>query len=674
MFMGNLTTLMKPLELIFRMPIQDIDFFKQALEAANTGIWEWNIRTNQLFWTDRVREIYNIEKNRKISMEVFTEQIHPDDRAMVHEKIQQAMHPDFKGHYHITHRIIGGRDGKIRWVEGFGKVYFDDQGAPAIFTGTVHDVTDIKAFELERTELLKREQEARQEAFQQKEKIESLFLKSPIPIAVVQGPRFKYLLANDPYCRMIAMNKDLRGLTIDDVFPNQAPEAVQILTDVLNTGKRFTAHEHRVFSDWYRTGQKVEKFFDVVYEQFPGDCLETTLVMIMATDVTEQVLHRRSSEEANSSKSRFIANVSHEIRTPLGIILGFTDLALEHNRDEAITHYLLTIQRNGQLLNRIVGEVLDLSKIEANRLELENVNFSIREMLEEVITFLQLSAREKAITLSLDIESNVPDIIETDPTRLRQIVINLVGNAIKFTDRGHVAVTAQWLESGLFQLRVEDTGIGITPEQQEKLFQPFSQADTSMARRFGGTGLGLLLAKQLSQALGGDLILANSTLQVGSVFVCTIKPVSAKRNISQKSVSQQKAQVDISLANIKVLVVDDSEDNRFLLCRILQTTGAITSEADNGQNAVKSVLENNFDVILMDLQMPIMDGREATRFLREKGITTPIVALTAHALKEERQKALQEGFTDYLTKPINRELLLRTISKLRNYSIVSTSL
>ncbi|AZZ37020.1 hypothetical protein CIK05_09515 [Bdellovibrio sp. qaytius] len=668
------------------MQMKDIEFFKQALEATHTGVWEWNIQKNTLVWTDAVREIFDLPHDTKITMDVFQSLIHPDDREMVHQAIKEAMNPGFTGKYHVRHRTINKTNQQIHWIEGFGKVYFDKNGAPSLFTGTVKDITESKNFEIEKAELLQREQKAREEVQNEKEKLEKLFLKSPIPIAVLQGPQFKFVLANEPYRKMVAMDRDLKGLTIEEVFPVKDERAWAVLQDVLITGKRFTATGDKIVTDWYRNGQVVEKYFDVIFEQFPGDSIETTLVMIMAVDVTEQVTHRKRSEknekellqakayaeEASIAKSRFLANMSHEIRTPLGIIMGFADLALEQpHSPEAVRNYLLGIQRNGQMLNRLIGEILDLSKIEARRLELEIVSVSLNELLEEAVSSLQVSAKDKGISLFLKLDSNLPDIIETDPTRLRQILNNLIGNAVKFTDQGHVTVTAKWLETGYLQIHVEDTGIGITPEQKTKLFKAFAQADTSTTRRFGGTGLGLILAKELSQALGGDLTLFDSALQIGSVFTCTIKPQSAvwdAQRLQKPSVNLKKLQSNVTLDKAKILVIDDSEDNRFLITSILHTMGAETSEADNGETGAQMALANDFDVILMDLQMPVMDGREATAKLRSQGLKTPIIALTAHVLKDEKNKALQEGFTEYLTKPINRETLVTTIDKFRNQS------
>jgi signal transduction histidine kinase/CheY-like chemotaxis protein len=667
------------------MPMNDVEFFKQALAAANTGIWEWNIKKNTLVWTDTVRQIFDLPEGQQITMALLESLIHPEDRKLARQKIDAAMRSGPDKNYHVRHRIIGKQSQQIRWVEGFGKVHYGENGAPSLFSGTVVDITESKNFEIEKAELLKREQEARRQAQNEKDKLENLFLKSPIPIAMMQGKQFKFILANEPFGKMVGLDKVV-GLTVDDVFPTKDLSAFAILQDVFYNGRKFTANELKITADWHRTGTPVEKFFDVIYEQVPGDTVDTTLVMAMALDVTEQVHHRQRSEknekeliqakaiaeEANVAKSRFVANISHEIRTPLGIIMGFADLALEQSYSpEAVRNYLSSIQRNGQMLNRLIGDILDLSKIEACRLELEIVSVPLKDLLEETVSSLQLYAHEKGISLFLKLNANLPDLIETDPTRLRQILNNVIGNAVKFTDQGHVTVTAQWLDTGIFQLYVEDTGIGITQAQKEKLFQPFTQADTSTTRRFGGTGLGLILAKELSQALGGDLTLFDSALQIGSVFSCTIKPQSAVWNpqrLQKMTIPLNIQHSSLTLDKTKILVIDDSEDNRFLITSILQTLGAETAEAENGEVGFDMAMKNDFDVILMDLQMPVMDGHKATVKLRNHGLNTPIIALTAHALMDERIKALSEGFSEYLTKPINREMLVTTIEKFRNQS------
>lgn len=670
--------------------MQELDFFKLALEASKTGIWDWHPQSNELTWSDRIREIFAIPPEVEVTMDTYRERIHPDDRDMVQQKIQQALDPNFTGTYHIEHRIIVNGN-EVRWIDGVGKVFFDQHNKPVRFIGTATDVTERKLYELERAELLGREKQAREEAQFEKRKFEALFMKAPVPIAVMQAHDLVFILANEPYRKLAGATHEIVGLTLFEVFPSRDPVAEQQFYDVIRTGKRFVAQEQPISIDWLQNGQITKKYFDIIYEPIIGGDSQVDLVMMLSVDVTNQVVHRRQMEkneaqtramnkelkrakiladEANTAKTLFLANVSHEIRTPLGIIMGFTELALAQLKSsENLERYLQSIQRNGQLLNQIIGEVLDLSKIEARCLETEQIRVELKDLLQETVSLLDLKAREKSITLTLIMDKNLPDFIETDPTRLRQIIMNLVGNSIKFTNKGKVNVIVRWTPQSQLELTIQDTGIGISPEQQNKLFQPFSQADNSMTRSYGGTGLGLVLSQQLAQALGGNLYLAKSELNVGSTFVCTVKPAhpewvsKSMRAPMPNQDSARDAQNAISLAGLKILIVEDSEDNRFLITHFLKDSGAKIEEAENGLEAIEKAEKTFYDAILMDLQMPVMDGHEATIKLRSNRFTGPIIALTAHAMQEERDKALKEGFTAYLTKPLDSQLLLATIDR-----------
>jgi len=387
----------------------------------------------------------------------------------------------------------------------------------------------------------------------------------------------------------------------------------------------------------------------------------------------------RAAEAANITKSQFLANMSHEIRTPLGVILGFADLALDpsHSPEDA-RNYLLAIKRNGVQLLEILGDVLDLSKIEANKLEIERVSFSLPDLLDDVAASLGIRAQEKGIALRFEKDASLPSFIRTDPTRLRQIFVHLVGNAIKFTERGEVVIVGEALSRSAdgagqrLSFLVKDTGIGISAEQRAKLFQPFTQADSSMTRKFGGTGLGLLLSRQLAAALGGDLTLVQSEPGKGSWFrfsVAVEAAESAPAERERRQSDRPQAVVPASesaavLAELRILLVEDSEDNQILVSRYLKSGGARVELAANGLEAVEKATEGDYDVILMDIQMPVLDGHEAMARLRQAGYTRPIIALTAHALREERERALKGGFDNYLTKPLQRSSLLKTLRAL----------
>ncbi len=381
----------------------------------------------------------------------------------------------------------------------------------------------------------------------------------------------------------------------------------------------------------------------------------------------EAEFSKNESDRANHAKSEFLANMSHEIRTPLGVIIGFTDLAINEtdSTKEENQSYLSAIHRNGQLLLALVNDILDLAKVESGRIETEFIDVSILGTINDVVAALRPTATRKGVEIIFDAPADVPAFGKTDPTRLRQIVMNVLGNAIKFTKQGKILLQLHWqpTHEGFFQvfLTVKDTGLGISEQQQTKLFQPFSQADSSMTREYGGTGLGLVLSKQLARVLGGDLRLLESTPNVGSTFEISFEAGVSAPDV--RSLGGRLPKKIHPLEGVRILIVEDSFDNQQIVSRILKMAGASIELANDGVEAVERALAQDFDVILMDIQMPHMDGKEATRRLREQGYQKPIIALTANALKDEREESVRLGFDDYLTKPIQRGALLEALEK-----------
>jgi PAS domain S-box-containing protein len=491
----------------------------------------------------------------------------------------------------------------------------------------------------------------------------------------------RWLEVNDKYCNILGYTREeILKMTFRDItHPEDLEESLK-RTDQIRAGEISSYESDKRYIK--KDGSIV--WVHVTVSMARGEDGKPLYSIVSAQNVTDKKLveeeirqSKELAEEANRAKSRFLANMSHEIRTPLGVMIGFADLALDtiHSPQE-VKNYLAAIKRNGQELTRIIGEVLDLSKIEANRLEIENVQFSLSKLLDDVLSFLELRAHEKNIELKLRKKEPLPDYIETDPTRLRQILFNLIGNAIKFTEKGAVVVGVEMLSSATpgapvkLKFTIEDSGIGVSKEQQENLFQPFMQADSSTTRRYGGTGLGLMLSKQLARALGGDLKLEKSEAAMGSVFSFTIgagtfldrhdSKIEEKKEGFPES---QRLSRELPLEHIKVLLVEDSMDNQILVSRYLKAAGAEVDLASNGQEGIDKAERFNYDLVLMDIQMPVLDGHEATRRLREKGFQKPIIALTAHAFREERARALGGGFSDYLTKPINRKSLLESAQR-----------
>ncbi len=389
-----------------------------------------------------------------------------------------------------------------------------------------------------------------------------------------------------------------------------------------------------------------------------------------------------AADAANRAKSAFLANMSHEIRTPMTAILGYADLLLEpaqapRDRLDAVQ----TIRRNGEHLLSIINDILDLSKIEAGRMVIEQIDVDPLTVIEEVFSLMQVRAKGKGLTLVSDLVFPQPVIIRSDPTRLRQILVNLVGNAIKFTETGGVTVRTSFVPAPQPRMRfsVQDTGIGIDPAALSNLFQPFTQADVSTTRRFGGTGLGLTISQRLATMLGGD-IEVESTPGEGSTFTVWIGCESVSEDdmrfeapLAESAGQSARSSGEPARLSAHILLAEDGPDNQRLISYHLRKAGATVTIAENGRIAVERALAalregRPFDVILMDMQMPEMDGYTASSLLRAEGFRGPIVALTAHAMSGDRDKCIHAGCSDYLTKPIDRDRLLATCAALSSRS------
>jgi len=393
--------------------------------------------------------------------------------------------------------------------------------------------------------------------------------------------------------------------------------------------------------------------------------------------------HKRV-EAATEAKAQFLANMSHEIRTPMTAILGFADLLYsEGDISRAPKHRIAaiqTIKRNGEYLLDLINDILDLSKVETGKMEVERIRCSAVQVIADVASMMRVKASAKGIPLEVEYAGAIPETIHTDPTRLRQILINIVSNAVKFTDSGSVRVVVRLVRDDYDEprLRVEviDTGIGMTEEQIGNVFKPFRQAETYTTRKYGGTGLGLTISKHLAELLGGT-IRATSDPGKGSKFEASIATGSLEgvrllNNLSEAELESQRIeygppQSQKSLG-CRVLLAEDGPDNQRLISFVLRKAGADVTVAGNGQIAHDLALAARdegkpYDVILMDMQMPVMDGYDATAKLREAGYTGPIVALTARAMSTDRDKCLAAGCDDYATKPIERKRLISIVAQ-----------
>ncbi len=387
------------------------------------------------------------------------------------------------------------------------------------------------------------------------------------------------------------------------------------------------------------------------------------------------MLAKEQAEAANAAKSEFLANMSHEIRTPLGGILGYTEVLRRGASPERRDDYLATIQASGEHLLTLINDILDLSKIEAGRMECDRVRCSPHEVFAEVLSVMRVRAQAKELRLDCQWTTPAPATILSDPARLRQLLMNLTANAIKFTETGGVKIRAavdHCEPQPRLICEVEDTGIGIADEHLERIFNPFDQADNSITRKYGGTGLGLTISRHIARELGGE-ISVQSAPQKGSIFRFAVatgsldgvpmleKPVSEV--FRPKSSAPASASAQRSLAPLRVLLVEDGETNRDFISLVLREAGATVVLACNGRAGLDAAIDQPFALVLMDMQMPVMDGYTAARAMRTAGLRLPIIALTAHAMRGDEARCLAAGCTGYLTKPVAIDALLETVAK-----------
>lgn len=427
--------------------------------------------------------------------------------------------------------------------------------------------------------------------------------------------------------------------------------------------------------------EKTRRTFMVNCSPVLGQNGKVAGMMVSFDDITEleekEIELRRSKEEAemaNRAKSDFLSHMSHEIRTPMNAILGFTEVLMRGHGNDPIDNerYLGTIASSGKHLLDLINDILDLSKVEAGKIEIEELPSPVHQIVQEVVKIMGVKAREKNINLEFIALDSMPELVLTDAGKVRQILTNLVGNSIKFTESGSVKLITHYHNEGdksRLTVEVLDSGIGMSQEQLESVFKPFVQADSSITRRFGGTGLGLTISKRFAEALGGD-ILVTSEFGKGSCFTVTIeveeitgaKLLTATQMMQEAIANNDNQQVTWIFPEAKVLVIDDGDENRDLLEVILTDAGLTIKTGVNGKQGLEMVLAESFDLILMDVQMPIMDGYTAVRLMREKGITIPVIALTAHAMKGAERECLSAGYSGYMTKPIDIDNLLKLLA------------
>lgn len=492
----------------------------------------------------------------------------------------------------------------------------------------------------------------------------------------------RYTYVNSAGCRMLGYSlEELMGKTILDIIPPEEAGRLEV-----EKAKMLTPGEVQV-SEW-SLRKKSGDFIpvEVSAKIISGGHWQAIVRDISERKKSDQILRDAiaNAEAANRSKSDFLAAISHEIRTPMSIVLGYAELLLNQAGSESDRReFIESIVRNGRHLLDLVNDLLDLAKIESGTLTLNLEQVDLAAFIADLNSQFRIKAEEKGLKLEFRAAGAIPVEFQSDDLRLRQILINLISNAIKFTDRGSVVVEISYVgdstgRKGSLHFTVKDTGSGIRPENREKIFEKFSQGDIQTSRVAGGTGLGLALARSCARMLGGDVRLLASKVGEGSTFVSTVTVDAStvtgwmddsdfQEVIRQKKRNGGKILAPSSpiqtLRGVRVLVADDQRDNRELMRAILELYGARVTLVENGIVAIDAALAGDFDFVIMDVQMPGLSGHEAVRILRDKNYRKPVFALTANAMKGEKEKCLQSGYDEYFSKPINIQRLIAAVNQ-----------
>lgn len=632
--------------------------FEAAVNGSNDGIWDWNLRTGEVYLAPQWKRMLGYEPEAlPNTFGTIQTLVHPDDWPALRFAIDDCLSGS-TATLNVEFRMREA-SGRWRWIRSRGAVVRDGEGRGLRLAGSHADISDLK----HAANRLKRVTDA------------------------VPGVLYQYRVNADGVAQFIYFSAGLSqmlGVAAEEALADPdhllsvvVPEDRARLSDELARCVR----ERRDFGFEYRIRRGTELcWLRSTAQPGPAEADGAITWSGLIVDITdskrieaELQAARLAAEQANRAKSQFLANMSHEIRTPMTAILGYADLLAQSESDPAtIRECVATIRRNGQHLTELINDILDLSKIESGAMTVESVPTQLPQLLGDIGTLLGTRAKQKGLELQISRAADVPSTILCDPTRLRQVLINLVGNAVKFTERGSIRLEASFSAepAPVLRLRVSDTGIGMSSDQMARLFKPFQQGDDTMTRRFGGTGLGLAISMRLVEMMGGAIRVASEP-GLGSTFEITFDLTGRIVRGPEPEPAAACGASITSLAGLRILLAEDGEDNQRLISFILRKSGAEVDIAGDGLIALEKIEEalaagRRIDVVLTDMQMPRMDGYALARHLRDSGFEGPVIALTAHAMTGDREKCLEAGCDDYTTKPIDRERLVHLIGQCRD--------
>jgi len=645
--------------------------FKLAIDGTREGIWDWDLDTGTLFMAKRWKQMLGYEDHELANtIDTFYSLISEEDAGWFDVCTQRYLHGEISKYafeFRMKHK-----DGNLRWILTKGEALRDADGKPYRMAGSHSDITERKLIEASLAESAL--------------KFSKLFDNNPALMAVSTLAEGRITEVNKTFLAKTGYsNQECMGRTTGELklFTNRH-QLDQLKEELGRTGRALSQEL-----------QMTTKTGDVLDGLFSGEIIESHgaryLLMVMV-DITEQKRAEQRALAASKAKSEFLATMSHEIRTPMNGIIGMTGLLLDTELTVEQRQLARIVRTSGDALLTLINDILDFSKIEAGKLTLDAMDFNLRVTIEDTVDILSMKAREKGIKLESSIDPGVPVHLRGDPGRLRQILINLAGNAVKFTGSGGVAIRTRLVSedatTACLRFSIIDSGIGIPRDKQEALFAPFTQADSSTTRKYGGTGLGLAISKQLAEAMGGTIGL-ESEPGAGSTFwfTATFEKRSAgeppatvlagpggpgylnspirraqaamrgqrEEKLAKADPGPNRAAPDPRNETLRILLAEDNRMNQLVSLKILLQLGYRADAVANGSLALEAMRNVHYDLVLMDCQMPELDGFEATRELRSReagGERTPVIAMTADTLQGDRDRCLEAGMDDFLSKPV----------------------
>lgn len=625
------------------------NFYLNMFENFPTMIWKTDLEGNNVYIGQNWNRFIGKDKGESLKLD-WIRFLHPEDIEgcrRLHEESVRNRQP-----YTIEYRVLHN-SGEYRWIRAMNNPFYNMDKKFDGYIGIGIDITERKQIEKDIRE--------------SEEKFRNLFNNAMDAIFLYEvNNNFKnekFIEVNDVACEYLGYSKkEFLNMSIEDLICEESKERLTQFIEILQK-RNFGIIE-------MRQKTKDNKIIPVEINIHIFNQSGKKMALCIIRDITQRKIvesklksAKEAAEIANKTKSEFLANMSHEIRTPINGIVGMVELTLLTQLNSEQKENLMIVKSCANSLLNVINDILDFSKMEARKLTIEKINFDIRALVEETIKAHSPHAITKGLELSYAFSSTIPKYIVGDPSRVKQILNNLISNAIKFTESGEVWIKVKKVKNVddevELQFVVEDSGIGISEENIGRLFESFSQVDSSITRRFGGTGLGLVISKQLSELMGGRLWV-ESEKDVGSKFYFTLKFETGTKIEVQQTETLQLTQPN---RTYNILITEDDKVNQMVITRLLKECGYSVDTANNGFEALKMCKINKYDLILMDIQMPIMDGVEAAKRIRENDKVTPIVAITAYALKGDRERFLLKGMDGYISKPIKVEELFSTIEK-----------